>query len=75
MSSQKGFINILQEYSIPLIAGVLVAVVYANVDEHEHHEFTHIGPFDALCSGAEETHVLHRPASRRSWRRPPRGGR
>lgn len=35
------FVQILQEFSIPLLAGVVVALVWANVDAHSLHAFTH----------------------------------
>jgi len=35
--SQKGFTNFLQEFSIPLIVGVLAGLVYANVDYASYH--------------------------------------
>lgn len=49
----RGFVNILQEFSVPLIAGVLVALAYANIDYAAYHEIVHWGPFDALCANAE----------------------
>ena len=46
MSSQKkGFVNFLQEFSIPLIAGVLAALVYANVDFEGYHHLIEWRPF------------------------------
>ncbi len=43
MSSNQGnsTIQYLQEFSIPLIAGVLVALVWANVDHHGYHHLVH----------------------------------
>jgi NhaA family Na+:H+ antiporter len=35
--SKKGFTNFLQEFSIPLIVGVLAGLVYANVDYANYH--------------------------------------
>jgi NhaA family Na+:H+ antiporter len=43
-------INFIREYSIPLIAGVLFAVIAANVNEHSYHAVVDWGPFDAICS-------------------------
>ena len=42
---QKGFTNFLQEFSIPLIVGVLAGIVYANVDYDTYHKMVdyHIG--------------------------------
>ena len=36
--SNKGFTNFLQEFSIPLIVGVLAGIVYANVDYDTYHK-------------------------------------
>jgi NhaA family Na+:H+ antiporter len=35
--SKKGFTNFLQEFSIPLIVGVIAGLVYANVDYTSYH--------------------------------------
>ena len=35
--SKKGFTNFLQEFSIPLIAGVILGIVYANIDYTSYH--------------------------------------
>jgi len=35
--SKKGFTNFLQEFSIPLIAGVVLGIVYANIDYSSYH--------------------------------------
>jgi NhaA family Na+:H+ antiporter len=37
MSQIKKTINILQEFSLPLIAGVIVALIVANIDPHLYH--------------------------------------
>lgn len=37
----KRTINFLREFSIPLIAGVFVALAWANIDSHGYHEFIH----------------------------------
>lgn len=37
----KKTFNFLREFSIPLIAGVLVALAWANIDPHGYHEFLH----------------------------------
>ena len=34
MESKQGVMNIIQEFSIPLIAGVVCAIIFANVDFH-----------------------------------------
>ena len=38
-------IAILQEFSIPLIAGVIAAVLWANLDHHSYHDVIHWSPF------------------------------
>ncbi|MGF1508671.1 MAG: Na+/H+ antiporter NhaA [Myxococcota bacterium] len=38
-------IHILQEFSLPLIGGVVVALLWANLDPHGYHEFNHWSPF------------------------------
>ena len=42
---KRGPIAILQEFSIPLIAGVLAAVAWANLDHHSYHDIMHWSPF------------------------------
>ena len=37
----KKFVNRLQEYSIPLIAGVFVAIIVANIAPHWYHDVVH----------------------------------
>jgi NhaA family Na+:H+ antiporter len=52
---RNGVINILQEFSIPLIGGVVVAMVAANLFPEWYHEAVHWRPFgDLLIFG----HVL-----------------
>ena len=43
--SKKGFTNFLIEFSIPLIVGVILGIVYANVDYDSYHKIVdyHIG--------------------------------
>lgn len=41
MSTQKKTINFLQEFSIPLILGVLIALVWANLAPENYHHFVH----------------------------------
>ncbi|MCB9731681.1 MAG: Na+/H+ antiporter NhaA [Deltaproteobacteria bacterium] len=43
----KKSINLLREFSLPLILGVVLAVVWANVDSHGYHEALHWSPFGA----------------------------
>ena len=47
MSSDEGkrsFLDTLQEFSIPLLAGVVAALVWANVDAHGYHAAMHWSP-------------------------------
>ncbi|MFT7624474.1 MAG: NhaA family Na+:H+ antiporter [Myxococcota bacterium] len=48
-SEKKGFTNFLQEFSIPLIAGVIAGLVAANIDEHMYHQ---VVDFPILGEGA-----------------------
>ena len=50
--SKKGFTNFLQEFSIPLIVGVLAGIVAANVDPGWYKDAIHAKPFgDAKIFG------------------------
>lgn len=42
--TKKGFVNFLQEFSIPLIAGVLVALVFANLAWEQYEHLIHWEP-------------------------------
>jgi len=42
--------ELLQEFSIPLIAGVVVALVWANIDLSSYHDFIHWSPTGESCS-------------------------
>jgi NhaA family Na+:H+ antiporter len=46
---KKLVIKKLQQYSLPLVFGVLTALVWSNVDDHSYHEFTH----NAIIKGAK----------------------
>ena len=49
MTQKKtGFVNFLQEFSIPLISGVVVALFYANLDWESYHHIVELNPFAAL---------------------------
>ncbi|MEL6184727.1 MAG: hypothetical protein AAFU79_08900, partial [Myxococcota bacterium] len=50
-SGPKSKVQILQEFSIPLIAGVVLAVLWANVDPHGYHHVIHWSPFAAEGAG------------------------
>lgn len=41
----KKILGALQAYSIPLIGGVVCAVLWANVEPHSYHAFIHYSPF------------------------------
>lgn len=41
MACWKATIRILQKYSLPLVVGVSMALVWANIDEHSYHDVTH----------------------------------
>lgn len=41
---QNGVVAFLQEYSIPLIAGVVGAIIWANVDHHGYEHMLHWSP-------------------------------
>jgi NhaA family Na+:H+ antiporter len=60
-SKKPGFVNILQEFSIPLIAGVLAALLFANVDPDGYHDFIEFGPLDAICAGSEPNSICSLP--------------
>jgi NhaA family Na+:H+ antiporter len=42
----KNIINLLQEFSVPLIIGVIVALVVANGNPHLYHDLVHANLFD-----------------------------
>jgi NhaA family Na+:H+ antiporter len=44
-TGKRNVVETLQEFSIPLILGVLIAVVWANVDHHSYHVLNHWSPF------------------------------
>lgn len=44
--SQNKAIQLLQEFSIPLIAGVVFAVIWANIAPHSYHDVMHWSPWD-----------------------------
>ncbi len=44
-TGKRSVVETLQEFSIPLILGVLIAVVWANVDHHSYHVLNHWSPF------------------------------
>jgi NhaA family Na+:H+ antiporter len=49
MSAKKGFVNVLQEFSIPLIAGVFVALAFANLAWDHYEEILHWQPIAGLA--------------------------
>ena len=51
-AKKKGFVNFLQEFSIPLISGVIVALVFANVSPETYEHVIHWSRSAASpCSG------------------------
>jgi NhaA family Na+:H+ antiporter len=56
MSERRGFVNLLQEFSLPLLGGVVVAMVAANTVPEWYHHAVHWKPFgDAGLLGHELT--------------------
>ncbi len=51
----KRVVNILQQWSIPLIAGVFVALLFANTVPHVYHTLVH-DPIPSWFTGSAETH-------------------
>ena len=51
-------INVLQEFSVPLIAGVLIAIVWANVATESYHNLVHT-PVTALWQHGAEHSAEH----------------
>ena len=43
-TNKRGVINILQEFSVPLLSGVLVAMVWANLDYESYEHVIHWVP-------------------------------
>jgi NhaA family Na+:H+ antiporter len=52
---KRGFINILQEFSLPLLIGVAVAMIWANLDYESYSHVTHWMPIADLKFG---THAV-----------------
>ena len=48
MSKRKLIINLMQDFSLPLIAGVILALIWANFGEHSYHTFLHFDIFKGL---------------------------
>ncbi|MAB80710.1 MAG: sodium:proton antiporter [Planctomycetes bacterium] len=55
---KPGYVNLLQEFSIPLIAGVLVALVHANLGWESYEKIVYWNPFAELF-GPEWGVVFH----------------
>lgn len=45
LSRSRRAFELLLQFSVPLIAGVVVAVLWANLDEHGYHALVHWSPF------------------------------
>lgn len=41
MSKRKKVVNMMQEFSLPLILGVIISLIWANLGHHSYHEFLH----------------------------------
>jgi Na+:H+ antiporter, NhaA family len=57
---RKGIVNLLQEFSIPLLAGAAAAMLAANLDPHGYERIVHWRPFGdlALFGHRLELHYL-----------------
>ncbi len=54
---KRGFINILQEFSLPLLSGVVVAMIWANLDYESYEHIIHWVPIpDLEIFGHRVTH-------------------
>lgn len=59
-AEKRGLVSLLQEYSIPLIGGVILAVIMANVlQEHTYHEIVEWTPFGPNANVFGHTVTLH----------------
>ena len=47
-SKKWGFVNILQEFSLPLLWGVVVAMIWANLDHESYEHVIHWTPIAGL---------------------------
>ena len=47
-SKKWGFVNILQEFSLPLLSGVVVAMIWANLDHESYEHVIHWTPIAGL---------------------------
>ncbi len=45
MGKKRKVINMMQEFSLPLILGVIISLIWANLGHHSYHEFLHYQPF------------------------------
>ena len=50
-----GAVNILQEWSLPLILGVFAGLLHANLDPHSYHAWVHMSVFGAVYLGHKIT--------------------
>lgn len=57
-NGQKSALEILQEFSIPLIAGVVVAVIWANISHDSYHHAMEWTPFEHFMHGHLNFHFL-----------------
>lgn len=42
--SKRSALDVIQEFSVPLLAGVLISLLWANIDPHAYHEAVHWSP-------------------------------
>lgn len=59
MSKVKQIKNTLQEFSLPLIFGVIAGVAVANIDHHLYHELVHYAPLGEEASLLGHKITLH----------------
>ncbi|MBM4374074.1 MAG: Na+/H+ antiporter NhaA [Deltaproteobacteria bacterium] len=57
MSRPRRVVEVLREFSIPLIAGVLTSLVWANLDEVGYRATVHFAPLTLLGFGGEVAHA------------------
>jgi NhaA family Na+:H+ antiporter len=53
-AAKSSILSFVREYSLPLIAGVLAALVFANVAYERYDAMIHWGPLDGACADAEQ---------------------
>ena len=61
-NQKKTPIQIIQEFSIPLIAGVILSVIWANLDHHGYEALVHWSPFGGGHGHGHGHHDAHHAA-------------